>query len=129
VEALLLPDGSSLSLRDGMPGTDPVGAAGYHDQVHNHYLRAFGNALVLSVIGAGVQLSQIQSSARTSVGPPRATCSGRPSASSSGRRRRSSFRRGMSLAPTLDDRPGFRFNVMVTQDAIFPRPYKEATSR
>ena len=35
------------------------------------------------------------------------------------------IRRGMSVAPTLDVRPGFPFNVMVTQDVIFPEPYQE----
>jgi hypothetical protein len=54
---LLLPNGSSLSLRDGMPGTDAVGAAGFHDQVNSQYFRVFGNALLLSLIGAGVQPS------------------------------------------------------------------------
>ena len=34
---LILPNGSSLSLKDGMPGTDAIGAAGFHDQVNNHY--------------------------------------------------------------------------------------------
>ena len=34
----------------------------------------------------------------------------------------------LSLAPTLDVRPGFPFNVMVTQDVIFPGPYQKATS-
>jgi hypothetical protein len=39
------------------------------------------------------------------------------------------IRRGISLAPTLDVRPGFPFNLMVTQDVIFPGPYQEATSQ
>jgi type IV secretion system protein TrbI len=33
---LIPPDGSSLSLKDGMPGTDALGAAGSDDQVNNH---------------------------------------------------------------------------------------------
>jgi len=55
---LILPNGSSLSLKDGMPGTDAVGAAGFHDQVNHHDLRTRGNALLLSVISTGVHLSQ-----------------------------------------------------------------------
>ena len=34
----------------------------------------------------------------------------------------------MNVSPTLEIRPGFAFNVMVTQDVIFPGPYQE-TSR
>ena len=32
---LILLSASSLSLKDGMPGTDALGAAGFHDQVNN----------------------------------------------------------------------------------------------
>ncbi|MCI0546387.1 MAG: conjugal transfer protein TrbI, partial [Candidatus Rokubacteria bacterium] len=56
---VLFPNGASLSLKDGMPGTDAMGAAGFNDQVNHHLVRVFGNALLLSVISAGVQLSQI----------------------------------------------------------------------
>ncbi len=35
------------------------------------------------------------------------------------------IRRGMSIAPTLEIRPGYAFNVMVTQDLVFPAPYDD----
>jgi type IV secretion system protein TrbI len=126
---LLLTDGSSLSLRDGMPGTDAVGAAGFHDQVNNHYLRIFGNALLLSVIGAGVQLSQIPEFGQNFRGPTAGNVLGAAVGQQFGSTASEFIRRGMSLAPTLDVRPGFPFNVMVTQDVIFPGPYQEANSR
>lgn len=88
---LILPNGSSLSLGDGMPGTDAAGAAGLRDQVNNHYIGTFANALLLSVVGAGLQLSQNPSLARTSVGRPRRASWGRRSVSSSGRSRPNSF--------------------------------------
>ena len=31
---------------------------------------------------------------------------------------------GMSTGPTLEIRPGYQFNVMVTEDLVFPGPYK-----
>jgi len=37
------------------------------------------------------------------------------------------IRRGMTVAPTLEIRPGYPFNVMARQDIIFPGPYKEAS--
>ena len=117
---LLLPDGSSLSLRDGMPGTDAVGAAGFHDQVNNHYLRIFGNALLLTVIGAGVQLSQIPEFGQGFRGPTAGNVLGAAVGQQFGSTASGFVRRGMSLAPTLDVRPGFAFNVMVTQDSPVP---------
>jgi type IV secretion system protein VirB10 len=35
------------------------------------------------------------------------------------------IRRGMSIAPTLEIRSGYAFNVMVTQDVVFPGPYED----
>jgi type IV secretion system protein TrbI len=30
----------------------------------------------------------------------------------------------MNSGPTLEIRPGYQFNVMVTEDLVFPGPYK-----
>jgi len=35
------------------------------------------------------------------------------------------IRRGMSIAPSIEIRPGYAFNVMVTQDLVFPGPYDD----
>ena len=35
------------------------------------------------------------------------------------------IRRGMNIAPTIEIRPGYAFNVMVTQDLVFPGPYDD----
>ena len=32
--------------------------------------------------------------------------------------------KNMNIAPTLEIRPGFRFNVMVIRDLAFDRPYR-----
>jgi len=122
---LILPNGSSLSLRDGMPGTDAVGAAGFHDHVNNHYIRIFGNALLMSVIGAGIQLSQIPQVGQNFQGPTAGNVLGAAVGQQFGSTSSEFIRRGMTVAPTLEIRPGFPFNVMVTQDVIFPGPYQE----
>jgi type IV secretion system protein TrbI len=31
---------------------------------------------------------------------------------------------GMDRPPTIEIRPGYEFNVMVTEDLVFPGPYK-----
>ena len=112
-----------------MPGTDALGAGGFHDQVNNHYLRIFGNALLLSVISAGVQLSQIPEFGQDFRGPNAGNVLGAAVGQQLGSTAAELIRRGMTVAPTLEIRPGYPFNVMVTQDVIFPGPYKEANSQ
>ncbi len=126
---LLLPNGSSLSLRDGMPGTDALGAAGFADQVNNHYIRTFGTALLMSVISAGVQLSQIPEFGQNFRGPTAGNVLGAAVGQQFGSVSSESIRRSITLAPTLDIRPGYAFNVMVTQDVVFPGPYQEVTRK
>jgi type IV secretion system protein VirB10 len=123
---LMLPNGSSLSLKDGMPGTDAAGAAGFHDQVNNHYVRIFGHALLLSVISAGVQLSQIPSFGQDFQGPTAGNVLGAAVGQQLGSTASELIRRGMTIGPTLEIRPGYPFNVMVTQDVVFPGPYDDA---
>ena len=36
--------------------------------------------------------------------------------------------RGLSIPPTLEIRPGYRFVVMVTKDMVFPSPWRTYTS-
>lgn len=119
---LIFPDGRSLDLR-GQPGADSAGMAGFRDQVNNHYARTFGGAILLSIIGAGAQLSQPQESARD--GAPSAT---QIMAASMGQQfgqvSSELIRRNMRIQPTLDIRPGYRFNVVITQDLIFPHAYQ-----
>jgi len=61
---VLLPDGSGFELPGlpGLPGVDAGGAAGLGGRVNRHVLRTFGDALLLSLLAAGAQLSQPQAS-------------------------------------------------------------------
>src|SRR5437773_11343058 len=122
---VLFPNGTSLSLKDGMPSTDATGAAGFHDQVNQHLLRVFGNALLLSIISAGVQLSQIPDYGRGFGGPSAGNVLGAAVGQQLGQTSAELIRRGMNLAPTIEIRPGYAFNVMVIQDLVFPGPYDD----
>ncbi len=73
-----------------LQGADATGAAGLPAQVHNHILRVFGDAILLSILAAGADLSQPAStSALTaprpapSPPPPSASSSPTPAPSSS----------------------------------------------
>ena len=122
---VIFPNGSSLSLKDGMPGTDPAGATGFNDQVNHHLIRVFGNALLLSIISAGVQLSQIPSFGQGFTGPSTGNVLGAAVGQELGQTSNELIRRGINIAPTVEIRPGYAFNVMVTQDLLFPGPYDD----
>lgn len=89
-------------------------------------LRVFGNALLLTVFSAGVQLSQIPSFGQGFTGPTAGNVLGAALGQELGQTSNELIRRGMTIAPTLEIRPGYAFNVMVTQDLVFPGPYDDA---
>jgi len=105
---LILLNDASLSLKDGMSGTGAAGAAGFHDQVNLHLVRVFGNALLLSVFSAAVQLIQIpsfgQGFAESSSGNVRGAALGQELRQP----RPELIRRGMNVAPSLEIRTRLR---------------------
>lgn len=121
---LIFPNGQSLNIL-GMPGTDVSGYSGFNDQVNNHYVKIFGSTILMSALAAGAQLSQPQQ-ARDPFAPPTV---GQTLAQSLGTNIANTgnalLAKNLGIQPTLVIRPGFKFNVEVTQDAIFPQPYNE----
>jgi type IV secretion system protein VirB10 len=132
---LIFPDTASMDLPD-MPGTDSAGYAGFKDQVNNHVLKTYGSALLVSLIGAGQAVGQMAAYGQAGpgyggYGNPNtsglSTVTGAAGAGVSqqfGQLGSEQVRRGMLLPPTIDIRPGYQFNVMVTGDLIFPGPYR-----
>jgi len=120
---LIFPDGSSISLQ-GMPGADQAGYAGFDADVDNHYFKVFGGAILLSVISAGAQLSQPQQSAGTNGAPSAQQTMSAALGQQLGQVGSAMVQRNMQIQPTLTREPGYRFNVMVTRDIIFPGAYK-----
>ena len=123
----ILPDGTSYDL-GAMPGTDALGAAGLEARVNNHWLRAVGNALLLTAVSAGAQLSQ----------PERSDSNRNPTASEIaagalgqelGSLTAQTLRRELSVRPVLTAAPGSTFSIMTTRDLVFPRPYRRPGTR
>jgi len=52
---IIFPDGASIDL-EKMQGVDMAGLSGLQDKVDNHYLRIYGNAVLLSLMGAGYDI-------------------------------------------------------------------------
>ena len=82
---LLYPDGTSMDI-SGMAGTDPAGYAGFAANVDEHLNKVFNSALLLSIIGAGAQLSQPQQSGSIYAAPASVKRSPAPSGSRSATR-------------------------------------------
>lgn len=117
---LIYPDGSSYNLR-GMPGADGEGFAGFSDQVDNHYARIFGTAILMSLITAGAQLSQPNTSTGTNGQPSATQTAAGALGQQLGQTGMQMTQKNLNIQPTLEIRPGYRFNVMVTADMALPR--------
>lgn len=114
---IIYPDGTSLDLQ-GMPGTDQGGYSGFADKVNNHYLRTFGNAAFLSLFSAGVQLSQPQSTNGENYSSSQIMAASL--GQQMGQLGQEYARKGLNIAPTIEIRPGYNFNIMVSKDIILP---------
>lgn len=114
---IIFPDGSSVFL-DTMPGADQLGVAGFKDQVNNHYVRTFGQAFLLSIFSAGMQLSQPRGSVQGTYNAQQigAAALGQQMAQLG----MQIARRNLNMQPTLEIRPGYIFNIMVSKDIILP---------
>ncbi|HXO17694.1 MAG TPA: TrbI/VirB10 family protein [Candidatus Dormibacteraeota bacterium] len=125
---LLYPHGSSLDLL-GMPGTDEAGYAGFGANFDEHLNKLFTSALLLSIIGAGAQLSQPQQSsslyAAPSVGQTIAGAVGQQIGNTSIQL----TQRQLEVPPTLEVPPGYLFNVLVDRDIVLTAAYGEGGAR
>lgn len=124
-QRLVFPDGKALDI-ESMPGADSAGLAGFEDKANNHYFRTFSSAFLLSGVIAAVSMSQNQSN-----GSDRFSNQQRASDSLSealgqtlGSTMAEMLKKNLNVAPTLEIRPGYRFNVMVTKDMTFESPFQ-----
>mgnify|MGYP000629702635 CR=1 FL=1 len=121
---VIFPDGSSVTL-GAMPGADSAGYAGFHDQVNNHYVRLFGSAFLMSGVTAGITYSQRQNQATNTYGAPSASSAlSEALGQQLGQVTAQLIAKNLSISPTLEIRPGYRFNVVVTKDMTFSKPYR-----
>ena len=120
-QRIVFPDGKAMDL-GAMPGADSAGYAGLQDEVNHHYVRVFGSALLMSLITGGITYSQGQSeadsvtTARTALSESLGNQLGQVTAQM--------IAKNMAIAPTLEIRPGYRFNIVVTKDMTFSKPYR-----
>lgn len=115
----LFPDGRSFDVGE-LPGVDSAGRSGLRDRVNHHTARIFGNALLLSLLSAGFEAAQPASDElRLSAGDLAVGGASRELE----RAASEILRRSGSIPPTVRIRAGTAFNVFLTGDLTFSRPY------
>lgn len=119
---LVYPDGRTLDLGQ-MAGSDMGGYSGFSDQVNNHYWKLFKSAFLLSMVTASVTYSDnkyVNDKDTTSASSAMAEALGNELGSVT----TELIRKHMNVAPTIEIRSGYRFNVIVNKDISFNAPYK-----
>jgi len=119
---IIFPNGSTLQI-GGMAGTDAQGYGGFRDKVNNHHWRTFGSAALIALIGTGIDASLPESSTLATQDTA-SDAARRNFAESFGRVAEQTISRNLNVQPTLEIRPGYKFNVLVDQDIIFPGSYR-----
>lgn len=113
---LIFPDGESLVL-EKLPGGDAIGQAGLSDEVNNHWGQLFRAALVTTLLSVG-------SEAGTSWNENNLMQAIRSGASNGfsmvGNRL---IDRSLNIQPTLTDRPGLPFAIILSRDLLL-KPYQ-----
>ena len=121
-QRITFPDGKVIDI-GAMEGVDSAGYAGFKDQVNRHYLRLFGSAILMSGIVSGLTSSRIDPS-NDPFGSSNAAVLSQNLAQQLGDVATRMIERNMDIAPTLQIRPGYRFNVMAVKDLTFEKPYQ-----
>ncbi|MCP3937824.1 MAG: TrbI/VirB10 family protein, partial [Actinomycetia bacterium] len=104
-----------------VPAVDAQGRSGLHDRVNHHTARLFGNALLLSLLGAGFQAAQ-PSTDQLSLSARELAVEG--ASREFERVATEILRRNASIPPTVRIRAGTAFNVFLTGDLTFQQPYR-----
>ncbi len=121
---LIFPDGSSLTL-DNLKGTDQSGYSGFKGQVNKHWGPLITSALLVSLLGAGVELAEPNdrnnnNNNKRNVGD---ILSERV-ATSVADALTQIIQRGIQRQPTIKIKPGYRFMMMAQHDIIFPGSWR-----
>jgi len=125
-QRLVFPDGKALDI-GSMPGADSAGFAGFRDEVDHHYARIYGSALVMSAIVAGVTYSQ-NSNQPNQLGynqPTAGSVLSQALGQQLGEVTSQLVSKNLNVSPTINVRPGYRFNIIVVKDLTFKQPYRQ----
>lgn len=125
-QRLVFPDGKAWDL-GSMPGADSAGYAGFRDQVDHHYARIYGSALLMSGIVAGITYSQNtnQTNPYGYNQPTAGSVLSQALGQQLGEVTSQMVSKNLNVSPTINVRPGYRFNIIVIKDLTFKSPYRQ----
>ena len=118
---IIFPNGHTLQI-GSMGGVDGEGYGGFKDKVNNHYLRTFGSAALLAIIGTGIDMA-VPESSTLATQDTASDAARRNFAEVFGRVAERTINKNLDVQPTLQIRPGYNFNILVDQDIIFTGSY------
>ena len=121
-QRVVFPNGNALDI-GSMAGSDSAGYSGFKDKVNNHYVRIFGSALLLSAINGLVYLGENQQNQGFGTSVNTQTAFSQSLGQELSETSNELIRKNLSISPTLEIRPGFKFNVVVMKDLVFDQPY------
>ncbi|MCK9709893.1 TrbI/VirB10 family protein [Pseudomonas syringae] len=125
-QRLVFPDGKALDI-GAMPGADMAGYSGFRDQVDNHLWRIYGSALFMAGITAGASMATDQGQGNSGTGFQQPSVSSELSSALGqqlGQVSAQIVSKNLNVAPTLNIRPGYRFNIVVVKDVAFNKAYQ-----
>lgn len=123
-QRLIFPDGKTLDIR-AMPGADSAGYSGFSDQANNHWFRTISSAILMSGVIAAVDLSQDNTNSNDSSDRQRAgDALSEALGQTLGQVLGQIISKNLNISPTLEIRPGYRFNVIAVKDMTLPSPYQ-----
>lgn len=122
-QRLVFPDGKALDI-GAMPGADMAGYSGFRDKVNHHLWRVYGSALFMAGITAGASLATQDDN---SVGYEQPSVSSELSSALGqqlGQVSAQIISKNLNIAPTIEIRPGYRFNIVAVKDVTFTKAYQ-----
>ena len=126
-QRLVYPDGKALDI-GGMPGTDMAGYSGFSDLVDNHWWKLISSAFLMSGIVATVSVATDDDDDSSNDDDDSTSMNDemmRAMATQFGNVIAQVIQRNLNISPTIEIRPGYKFNVMTTRDMNFAGPYQE----
>jgi type IV secretion system protein VirB10 len=120
-ERLRYPDGRVLEL-GGEPTAAADGALGVPGRVRQRWGQRLGAAALLSLVGAGAQLSQPQRSATLGAAPSPGQIAAGELGLETSRLAHRILDRTVDLPPEIELEPGARLSILLTRDLAFEGP-------
>jgi type IV secretion system protein VirB10 len=118
---LIFPNGDSIDL-EGMDGVDLSGYAGLTDKVNNHWTKLITGVVLSSILSAGSKVAAGNNQVGTASFAQQAASGASEAVNTVGAK---FTEKNLNIQPTLEIRPGSKFNVFVNKDMILKR-YKQS---